>query len=65
LDEVLSRGEEEFTESTSRGGTGHQLDGWAYHPMVKSFDPELFLSEVTTGTKNGEGHNRKEVQRQA
>jgi hypothetical protein len=51
LDEVLYSGEGELVESTSSRKTGHQVEGWVYHPTVKSFDPELFLSEETAGTK--------------
>ena len=42
LDEVLYSGERELVDSTSSGGTGHQ---------VRSSDPKLFLSKGTAGTK--------------
>jgi hypothetical protein len=44
-------GSGELVESTSSGGTGHQAKGWVCHPVVKSSDPEFFLSERTAGTK--------------
>jgi hypothetical protein len=31
--------------------TGHQVEGWSCHPTVKNFDPELFLSARTAGTR--------------
>jgi hypothetical protein len=46
----------ELVESISSGGAGYQVEGWSCHPTVKSSDPELFLSEGTAGTKNGEKH---------
>jgi hypothetical protein len=27
------------------------VEGWDYHPTVKNFDPEVFLSKRTGGTK--------------
>jgi hypothetical protein len=39
------------SESTSNRNTGHQVDGWGYHPTFKNSNPELFLSERTAGTK--------------
>jgi hypothetical protein len=41
----------ELVESTSGGGTGHHVERWGCHPMVKNSYLELFLSEGTTGTK--------------
>jgi hypothetical protein len=38
-------GERELVDSTSSRKTGHQVDG------VKNYDPELFLSKRTAGTK--------------
>jgi hypothetical protein len=29
--------------------TGHQVEELGYHPTVKNFDPELFLSKRTEG----------------
>jgi hypothetical protein len=39
----------------------HQVEWWGCHPTAKNFDPELFLSERTTGTKNWEETEGKEV----
>jgi hypothetical protein len=44
-------GERELVESTSSRKTGHQVEGCGCQPTVKNSDPELFLSERTTGTK--------------
>ena len=44
-------GERKLVESTSSRKTGHQVEGWGCHPTVKNSDPELFLSERTSGTK--------------
>jgi hypothetical protein len=44
-------GERELVESTSSRKTRHQVEGWACHPTVKNSDPELLLSERTSGTK--------------
>lgn len=27
---------------------GHQEEGWGYQPTVNIFDPEMFLSKITT-----------------
>jgi len=43
--------ERELVESTSSRKTGHQVEGWGYHPIVKNSDPELFLSERTAEAK--------------
>ena len=51
LDEVLYSGEGGLVESTCSGKTGHHVEGGGCHPMVKSSDTELFLSEGTAGTK--------------
>jgi hypothetical protein len=48
-DEMPYNGERKLVESTSSRKTGHQVEGWGCHPMVKN--SELFLSERTTGTK--------------
>ena len=40
MDEVLYSGKGELVDSTSSGGTEHQVDGWGCHPTVKSSDPE-------------------------
>jgi len=42
---------EKLVESISSGGTGHQVEGWGCHPIVKNSDPELFLFEGTAGRK--------------
>jgi hypothetical protein len=46
-----NRGERDLVESTSSRKTGYQVEGWGYHPTVKTSDPELFLSRGTAGTK--------------
>jgi hypothetical protein len=51
LDEMSNSGERELVEYTSSRRTGHQVEGWGCHSIVKSTDPELFLSEGTAGTK--------------
>ena len=51
LDEVLYSVKGELVESTSSGGTGHQVEGWGCHPTAKNSDPELFLSKRIAGTK--------------
>ena len=51
LDEMPNSEERELIEPTSSRETGHQVDGWGCHPTVKNSDPELFLSQRTTGTK--------------
>jgi hypothetical protein len=43
--------DEELVQSTSSGGTGHQVEGWGCHSTIKSSDTELFLSEGSVGTK--------------
>ena len=58
LDEMPYSGERELVESSSSGGTGHQVERLSYHPTVKSSNPELFLSERTAG-KNMEKSLKK------
>jgi len=41
----------EVVESTFSRKTGHQVEGWDCHPIVKNSDPELFLTKRTAGTK--------------
>jgi len=53
LDEMPYSGEREFVESISSRKTGHQVEGWGCHLIVKDSDPELFLSKRTAGTKMG------------
>ena len=62
LDERTYRGEKELVESTSSRKTGHQVEGWGCHPTATKYDSELFLSESTIGTKNGQDPDFKEVQ---
>jgi hypothetical protein len=50
LDEMPNSGERELVESASSGRTGYQVEGWGCYPTAKT-DPELLLSEGTTGTK--------------
>jgi hypothetical protein len=57
VNEVLYSGEGELVEFISREGSGHQVEGWSCHPIVKSSDPELFLSEGISGAKT-EKHMR-------
>ena len=45
LDEMPYSGEKELVESTSSRKTGHQVEGWGCHPIVKNSDLELFLYE--------------------
>jgi hypothetical protein len=44
-------GERELIESTSSRKTGHQVKGCGCHATIKNSDPELFLSERTSGIK--------------
>jgi len=44
-------GEKEHEELTSNRKTGHQEEGWGCQPTVKNSDSELFLYEMTFGTK--------------
>ena len=62
LEEMPYSGERELVESSSSGGTGHQVERLSYHPTVKSSNPELFLSERTAGKKHGEKPKEKEIQ---
>jgi hypothetical protein len=50
-DEMPYSAERELVEPTSSRKTGHQVEGWGCHPIVKNSDSELFLSERTVGTK--------------
>jgi hypothetical protein len=43
--------EREFVASTSSRKTGHQEEGWGFHPRVKYSDPVLFLFKRIAGTK--------------
>jgi hypothetical protein len=36
LDEITNSGEREFVEPTSSRKTGHQVEGWSYHPQPKT-----------------------------
>ena len=51
LDEVLYSVKGELVESTSSGGTGHQVEGWGCHPTAKNSDPELLPFLGSAGTK--------------
>jgi hypothetical protein len=51
LDEMPSSGKRELAESTSNRKTGHEVERWSCHPIVKNSDPEFFLSERTAGSK--------------
>jgi hypothetical protein len=62
LEEMHYSGEREHVESSSSGGTGHQVERLSYHPTVISSNPELFLSERTAGKKHGEKPKEKEIQ---
>jgi hypothetical protein len=55
-------GERELAESTSNRKTGHQVEGWGCHAIVKNFHPELFLSESTAGFKMEKSLREKKVQ---
>jgi hypothetical protein len=48
FDEMPYSGERELVESTSSRKTGHQVEGWGCHPIVKNCDPEF---KRTAGTK--------------
>ena len=62
LEEMPYSGERELVESSSSGGTGHQVERLSYHPTVKSSNPELFLSERTARKNHGEKPKGKEIQ---
>ena len=62
LEEMPYSGKRELVESSSSGGTGHQVERLSYHPTVKSSNPELFLSERTARKKHGEKPKEKEIQ---
>jgi len=47
LDEMDNSGDRERLESISNRKTGHQVDGWGCHPLVKNFDLEFFLPKRT------------------
>jgi hypothetical protein len=47
LDEMPCSVERELLESASFRKTGHQVEGWGFHSIVKISDPELLLSEGT------------------
>jgi hypothetical protein len=52
LNEMPYSGERELVvESTSSRKAVHQVDGLGFHPIVKTSDSELSLSERTAGTK--------------
>ena len=51
LDEMSYSGERELVDSISSRKTEHQVEGWGCHHIVKTSDPEMFLSERTAGTK--------------
>jgi hypothetical protein len=44
-------GVREIIESTSSRKTGHQVEGWSWHPTVKNYDPDFLLSKRTRGIK--------------
>ena len=62
LHEMTNSGERELVESISSRKTGHQVEGWGCHPIVKNSDSELFLSEKNCRDKNGEEPEEKKVQ---
>ena len=62
LDEMPNSRKRELVESSSSRKTEHQVEGWGCHLTVKNSDPKFFLSKRTTGTKNGEEPEGKEVQ---
>ena len=51
LHEMPNSGERELVDSISSRKTEHQVEGWGCHHIVKTSDPELFLSKRTAGTK--------------
>jgi len=48
---MLYSGEKELVEFSSSRKTRHQVERWCCYPTVKNSDPELFLSQRTSGTK--------------
>jgi hypothetical protein len=62
LDEMPNSRERELVESTSSRKTGHQVEGWSCHPIVKNTDSELLLSKKNFRDKNGGETEGKEVQ---
>ena len=54
LDEMPDSREREHVDSNSSRQTGQQMEAWGCHPTVKIFGPELFLSKITSGSKNEE-----------
>jgi hypothetical protein len=54
LNEMPYSGERELVKPTTKRKTGHQVEGWGCHSTLKNSQPELFLSERTVGTENGE-----------
>ena len=51
LHEMPNSGEREPEKCTFSRKTGHQVEGWGYHPTVKNSNPELFLSKRIAWTK--------------
>jgi hypothetical protein len=51
LDKMPNSGGRELVESTSSRKTGHQVEGWGFHPTVKNPYPELFLCKRRAETK--------------
>jgi hypothetical protein len=58
---MLNSGERELVESTSSGYTGHQVEGWDCHPIVKTLTQNYFYLKEPQG-KNGEETEEKAVQ---
>jgi len=51
-------GVREIIESTSSRKTGHQVEGWSWHPTVKNYDPDFLLSKRTRGIKMGRDRSK-------
>jgi hypothetical protein len=59
LDEMPYSGKREIVESTSSRKTGHQVEGFGCHTIVKISDPELLFFERTAGTKMEKGLRKR------
>jgi hypothetical protein len=52
---MLNSAERGLVEFTSSRKTGHQVEGWCCHPIVKNSDPEFFLSTTAWTKMENEG----------
>jgi hypothetical protein len=51
LEKMPHSEERKVIASTSSRNTRYQVEGWSWHPAVKTSDSELSLSKRTAGTK--------------